>query len=134
MPDQVALDRYLLEAPGQQAAITGFVNFMNEKHELSLVPKVNEKLVSELRRKKLEAELMALVREGGEGDDFRRRWISVALAYFHGLPMKAGKTIRDEQIAAHEVGGHTITWGNQKYWIPTVEAPTTHTVGDPIFS
>lgn len=130
MLDQVALDRYLLEAPGQMAAITGFINYLNEMHGLSLVPKVNEKLVSEVRRKKLEVELMALVREGGEGEDFRRRWLSVALAYFHGLPRRVGHAIQGEQIVDHEDGGLSIAWGGQKYWIPRVETPTAHSVGD----
>jgi hypothetical protein len=52
LPDQTTLDRYLVKAPGQKAAITGFVNFLNEQHGLALVSTVNEKQVSEVRRKK----------------------------------------------------------------------------------
>jgi hypothetical protein len=118
MPDQTALDRYLLAVPGQIATITGFINYLNEKHGLSLVPKVNELLVSEVRRKKLEVELMALVREGGEGEDFRRRWLSVALAYFHGLPRRVGSNPLSTKISAQEDGSFNVVWNNQVYWVP----------------
>lgn len=121
LPDQAVLDRYLLGAPGQKAATTGFVNYLNEKHGLNLVPKVNEKQVNDMRRKKLEAELIALMRVGGDGEDFRRRWLSVALAYIHGLPRNVGHIVQSEQISAHEDRGFTITWDEQKYWIPRVD-------------
>lgn len=124
LPDQATLGRYLLEVPGQKAAITGFVNFLNEKHGLGLVPMVDEKQVSNVRRKKLEEELMALAREGCEGADFKQQWLSVALAYFHGLPKRIGISLQDEKIVAHENGGLTIDWGGQKYWIPGVTTAT----------
>ena len=123
LPDQAALNRYLLAAPGQKAAITGFINFLNEKHNLAVVLTVNEKQVGEVRRRKLEAELMALVREGGEGEDFRRRWLSVALAYFHGLPKKIGRIVQSEQISAHEDRSLTIVLSEKSYWIPRVGLP-----------
>ena len=120
LPDQTTLDRYLVEAPGQKAAITGFVNFLNEQHGLALVSTVNVKQVSEVRRKKLEAELIALVRNGGEGEDFRRRWLSLALAYFHGLPKGVGKTLKDQNIVVTEGNGVTVSWNDANYWIPQI--------------
>lgn len=51
MPDQSSLDRHLLKAPGQKAAITGFVNYLNEALGLDLVPVVSEKWVNAARRK-----------------------------------------------------------------------------------
>lgn len=118
LPDQAALNRYLLEAPGQMAAITGFVNFLNEKHELALSLKVDKKLVSMARKKNLEKELMALIREKGNGEESRKRWLSVALAYFHGLSRKAGKSVKNEDIVNAVDGGEIVTWGKAKYWLP----------------
>jgi hypothetical protein len=51
---------------------------------------------------------MALVREDGEGEDFRRRWLSLVLAYFHGLPRKVGRTTQGEQIDTQEDRSLTI--------------------------
>lgn len=122
MPDQMALDCYLLAAPGQMAAITGFINYLNEGLGLSLALKVNEKKINEARKKKLEAELIALVREGGVGEDFRRRWLPVALAYFHGLPRKVGISIQGERIVVHDDGSLSIDWNGKKYWLPLMAA------------
>lgn len=118
LPDQAALDRYLIDAPGQKAAITGFINFLNDGRGLELVPKVDEKRVRDARRKKLEAELMALRREGGEGDEFRQRWLSAALAYFHGIKRSELKHTKSEAIL-EEGEGFVVTLGNERYWVPT---------------
>lgn len=120
LPDQAALDRYLIDAPGQKAAITGFINFLNDGHGLGLVPKVDEKRVRGARRKKLEAELMALRREGGEGDEFRQRWLSAALAYFHGIKGSELKAIRSEAIL-EEGEGLVVILGDERYWVPVTK-------------
>ncbi|WP_125468904.1 hypothetical protein [Methylomagnum ishizawai] len=118
LPDKAALDGYLLEAPGQKAAITGFINFLNEKHGLGLIPEVSRQRVAEARKKKLEKELLALARQGGEGEEFKHAWLSTALAFFHGLSRNVGKKLDDSQIAIEEDGGFEITWDGQNYWIP----------------
>ena len=118
LPDQAVLNQYLLAAPGQQAAITGFINYLNVKHSLNLVLTVNEKQISEVRKKKLEAELIALMREGGDGEDSRRRWLSVALAYFHGLPRKVGKMLIDEDIGKDK-NGFIVVHHGKNYWVPS---------------
>lgn len=118
LPNQTELDRYLLEAPGQRAAISGFINFLNEKHNLELIPIVNNEHVSKSRRRKMEAELMALMKSGGEGEEFRRKWLSVALAYFHGLPRSTAGKLRENQIAIHENGSLSVVLNNTEYWVP----------------
>ena len=73
------------------------------------------------RRRKLEAEMLALMREGGKDGkterDLRKRWLSAALAYFHDLPVKAGRNVGDEDVTADE-GGMTVRIGGSSYWIP----------------
>jgi hypothetical protein len=119
LPDQAALNRYLLAAPGQKAAITGFVNFLNEQYGLGLLSQINAQRVSNLRRKKLEAEMLTLTQEVGDDEESRRRWLSVALVYFHGLPKRIGKIVPDEQIEPVD-GGYIVAWEGQGYWIPRV--------------
>lgn len=118
-PDQQALGAYLEKTPGQRAAVSGFVRYLREKYGVEITPpRIDSGKAERNRRKKLEAEMLVLMRECGDGDEFRRRWLSVALAYFHGLPRKIGKTIRGEQITAHGDGSLTIVWSSQKYWLP----------------
>lgn len=118
-PDQKVLDTYLEKTPGQRAAVSGFVCYLRDRHEIQIVlPTAKSEQVQKNRKKRLEAEMLVLMREGGEGEEFRRRWLSVALAYFHGLPRKVGSSIQSEQILGHEDGSLSIEWGEQKYWIP----------------
>lgn len=118
-PDQKALDSYLEKTPGQRAAVSGFVRYLREKYGVEIaLPKIDSGKAERNRRKKLEAEMLVLMRECGSGEEFSRRWLSVALAYFHGLPRKTGKNIPDEQITAHGDGSLTIVWNSQKYWLP----------------
>lgn len=121
-PDQSLLGAYLTNAPGQRAAMSGFVGYLREKHGADLVlPKAALDIAQRKRRKRLEAELLALMREGGEGDEFKRRWLSVALAYFHGLPMKVGKMVGDDGVSPSG-GGMVVAWANRKYWLPILTA------------
>jgi hypothetical protein len=118
-PNQQVLVAYLENTPGQRAAVSGFVRYLRENYGVDLaLPKTDSGKAERNRRKKLGAEMLVLMSECGDGDKFRRRWLSVALAYFHGLPRKIGKNIPDEQITAHEDGSLTIVWSSQKYWLP----------------
>lgn len=119
LPNQAALDKYLISAPGQKAALTGFTNFLNRRYSLGLVPRVNERRVKAARKGKLEAEMMALTREAKATgvDGVQRKWVSVALEYFHGLPRTAGTSVRDDQVAA-EGDGLSVSLDGRKHWIP----------------
>jgi hypothetical protein len=118
-PNQKVLNTYLETTPGQRAALSGFVCYLRGAYEVRIIlPKPNKEKTQRNRKKKLEAEILALMQDDGNSETFKRRWLSVALAYFHGLPKKIGKTISNEQIAALENGGFNITWDEQIYWIP----------------
>lgn len=118
-PDQDVLDTYLAKTPGQRAAVSGFVRHLREQHGADIaLPKVDSDGAHRGRRKALEAEVMALMKQGGDGDKFRRRWLSVALAFFHGLPRKVGKTVPDENVSTSD-GGVVVVWANRQYWVPS---------------
>lgn len=120
-PDQKVLDAYLTQTPGQRAAVSGFVCYLRDKHGLGIaLPKVNLRKTLLNRKKKLEAEMLALMREGGEGDEFHRRWVSVALAYFHELPKSAGGQVANDHVEP-VAGGLSITVEADNYWIPEIQ-------------
>lgn len=130
LPDQKVLDSYLAQIPGQRAAVSGFVCYLRDKHEVALaLPSVNSGKALLNRRKKLESEMLALMREEGEGDEFRKRWITVTLAYFHGLSKKVGMSIRSDQLLEKQDGSLEITWNDLTYWIPS--ASTIQDIRDP---
>lgn len=118
-PDQKTLDAYMEKTPGQRAAVSGFVRYLRDVHGAKIsLPRSDSKKAQRNRRKKLEAEMLVLMRTSNGSEEFRRQWLSVALAYFHGLPRKVGRRIQTEGIGVHEDGSVTVTWNGQKYWIP----------------
>lgn len=120
-PDQKVLDACLRKTPGQRAAVSGFVRYLREMHGAEIVlPKNDAWMARWARQKRLEAEMLALMEEGVKGGDVEQQWLSLALAYFHGLPRKVGKIVQSEQITVHEDGNLTIVWESQKYWIPSM--------------
>lgn len=118
LPTQGALDKYLRKAPGQKAAVTGFINHLNKAYRLDLVAPVDKKRSAEIHRKRLESELVALLSEINDSDEFRRKWISTALAYFHQLSKRVCQKISYENITVHEDHGFTIALSDRSYWVP----------------
>ena len=117
-PDQKALDGFLRQTPGQRAALSGFVKYLREKHGVEMtLPKNDSHRAYRKRRKKLEAEMLTLMREGGTDRERKQRWLCVALAYFHDLPLKTGQNVSDKDITADE-NGMTIRIGGGSHWIP----------------
>lgn len=125
LPNQSVLLRNLHRTPGQRAAVTGFVNFLNQECELDLLlPKAKKGARSEQRRR-LETEMLDLMREGGEHSGVDRRWLSVGLAYFHGLPRKAGLEVLDKDVEL-QADGIVVEWGAKKFWLP----PRSYSIGE----
>lgn len=117
-PDQKALDAYIGKVPGQRAAVSGFVRYLRDVHGAKMaLPKADIVKADRNRRKKLEEEMLQLMLESEDGEGFRRRWLSVALAYFHGLPKKVGR-VADSKDIVHDNSGMTVVVNGSGYWIP----------------
>jgi len=117
-PNQNVLNSYLERTPGQRAAVSGFVCYLRDKHGADIaLPKASSEKALLHRKKKREAEMLALMQDGGEGDMFRKRWLSVALAYFHGLPRSAGKCATTLNSSDSQ-DGFKVLWRETSYWIP----------------
>lgn len=119
LPDQVTLDNYVQQAPGQMAAITGFINLLNRKYSTGISMQHIAKRLQLVRRKKLEVELVDMIRRGEAGSPPSKEWISAALEYFHGLPRGIGRSVRDGQVIPERKGGDVfIAWKGREYWVP----------------
>lgn len=118
LPEQVALDRYLLNAPGQKASITGFVSYMNSQHAANLVIRVDEQKTLLMRRRQLEAALVALLESERRDEEFKTEWISISLAYFHGLPRRIGKGLKGMSISTDAEGNFSVVLKGKIYWFP----------------
>lgn len=115
-PDQSVLDRYLLDAPGQKAAITGFVRFLQTVYGLDLVIRIDTKKTRAARRRKLEQEIIRMVKHPEEGNEFVHRWISVGLEYFHRA--KVSKQAVQSATIARDNDGLRVTVNDISYFLP----------------
>ena len=57
------------------------------------------------------------MREAGDTKTVDRRWLRIALQYFHDLPARAGKNAADDDVAT-DAEGITVRVKNRSYWIP----------------
>lgn len=125
-PDQAVLNMYLKKSPGQRASISGFVRHLRDAHNVEIsLPKEELGKAHQQRRKKLEVEMMALLKEPGESDEFKQRWLSISLAYFHGLSRKVVRTIPEAHMK-HADEGLVVEWNNHSYWVPSFPARNSH--------
>ena len=112
------MESYLADTPGQRAALSGFIGHLRYKHRYAVsLPKPDPEKARQKRGRQLEVEILALM--GGSHSDvnFRRRWLSAALAHFHGLPSKVGKLVPNENLLP-DGDGITVVWGEERYSIP----------------
>lgn len=117
-PNQRVLDIYLAKRPGQRAAISGFVRYLREVHGAKIaLPKANRGRALRQRRKKLEIELLQLMRAGCYSSELKKQWLSVSLAYFHGLNRRVGFQVWNKCLSESD-DGLVVVWNNESYWLP----------------
>lgn len=120
LPEQDALDRYLLKCPGQQAAITGFINYLNDAYSLTLMSKVNKRKTRKFRRKKLEEKLLLFLRDKRPNDTTNlEQWVLVAIEYFHDIRLtKRELSSVLNTIVSTEHSGISLKIANTEYYLP----------------
>ncbi len=121
VPTQKALESFWREAPGQVAAVTGFIGHLNKRHGLDLQAKPDARWLSVAKRQKAERELVALLREATQ-EDFEGRWIVKGLAYFHGVTRASRKKLVYQPQDYRGVAGYNITYENQVLWVPSASS------------
>ena len=116
-PTQNDVDVFIKRRPGQFAAITGFINFLNRHTSLDIRLPPKPKRSGESRKRRLERQLLAIYSETSPDANDEVLWIELGLMYFHNVPKKQLKTIeliyekdRDE--------GYWVSLGKERYWLP----------------
>ncbi len=121
LPDQAALEAYLAKSPGQRAAVSGFVCYLRDVIKITLdLPKQDQKKANTNQKKRLEVEILLMMQKPESGKRFEKRWISIALAYFHNLPRMVGKNAKPENILRKDSSGITLVFSGNEYWIASV--------------
>jgi hypothetical protein len=119
LPSQTLLDAYLIDHPGQKAAIIGFINFLNHEYQIDIKARVDPKLTRRNRRKKLEAALGAMMKDDNKDAEFLWKWAPVALEYFHGvkIPKRMLRSLLESAEYVDESGLNLIV-NRQAHYIP----------------
>lgn len=119
LPDQRVLEAFWRQSPGQVAAVTGFINFLNKVHDLKLDPCPNERWLRAARHEKAERELIDLFKSRSEVEDFEGKWIVKGLAYFHGVRRANRKRLVYRLVSFQDVAGFEVEQGEGNLWVPS---------------
>ena len=114
LPVQSELKELLSKKPGQSAAITGFINFLNREHQATLRMPERDSLRN--RRERAERRLVELV-NGVWGDDELNEWIRYSLDYFHGVSTHV-RYFSKEFLLENKDCGVFLLINNKEYFIP----------------
>ena len=121
-PGQRTLDALLAHSPGQHAALTGFVRYLQSRHDADLaMPPPKPGTAAYRRREQARQRLMALMDEDGTAADYETRWRTAALAFFHDLPMRTGDRVAEKDVRPDR-GGWCVDIKGQDHWIPLAPA------------
>ena len=122
--EQKSLDVYLHGTPGQRSAVTGFVNYLRTHHDAELeMPEVSPGRSKSIQRKRLEDEMMALIRDAREEKDFLAQWLTLGLKHFHGIPRRTGRKLVRSEATQRTEGGYTIRFRKKDCYVPDPPAP-----------
>lgn len=115
-PDQVVLDAFLKRAPGQRAAVSGFVYFLHER----CVADVKLPKRSPISRQDVEHTLATMVVDGINTDQERKRALALALTYFHGISAgNARKMANISAIAHDDHGSWALVHRHRRFVLPS---------------
>ena len=118
LPDQSALDRFLLHTPGQKAALTGFINYLHEQYGLKYELRIDEKKVKERHRRQLEKKLIALMRAPWTDAKTQQKWIVAAMEYFHRVKVSRKLMVEDIKPVTD---GLAVTLQGKEFFLPTLK-------------
>ncbi|KPX09288.1 hypothetical protein ALO74_200078 [Pseudomonas syringae pv. cunninghamiae] len=118
LPTMKQLEAFWRSSPGQVAAVTGFVGFLNRSYGLHLKSKPDKNWLMKARRAKAEHELVALLKDP-EAENFESRWIAKALAYFHNVSRVSYKTLSYTSKSVSDTAGFDVAHGSATFWVPS---------------
>ena len=117
LPNTALTMSYLAKHPSHYAALTGFVNFLNEHYGTDIPYRQikNSKFLRNKSKANLENEIMKIIATRDQTDILK--WAKLCLRYFHAMNYLQAKKIKKNQIVIIQ-DGYEIQINNAIYWIP----------------
>lgn len=119
---QRKLEAFWRYSPGQVAAVTGFVHFLNRTYSLKIDPRPTDQWLKAARHEKAERELVDLFNSRDQVKDFESKWIVKGLAYFHGIRRANRKALIYRHSTFREVAGFDVELGEATVWVPSPDS------------
>lgn len=117
LPNLEKIKAYLSKYSGQAAALTGFINFLNNQYNTNIdyLSLKNSQFVKEASKHKLENELISMISHDNDFDVLA--WVKKGLQFFHKMSYQDALKIKIEMIVESK-DGYNISFNNQDYWLP----------------
>lgn len=117
LPEVVDVKAYLTEFSGQAAALTGFINFLNEQYSTTIdYPTIKKSsFIQDVCKKKLEQELLKMLSLEQSIDAVS--WVKKGLQFFHKMSYQETLKVKAEMVVEVE-DGYNVLYKNQNYWLP----------------
>lgn len=108
---------YLTNFVGQTAALTGFINFLNDQYATNIdyISFKKSKYISNVAKVKLENELLEILGSGNEVNHIV--WVRKGLQYFHNMSYQNTFKIKEDMISEIE-DGFNIIFNEKCFWLP----------------
>ena len=119
LPNLEHIKAYLADYSGQAAALTGFVNFLNENYGTSIdyLKLKKSAFLRTKQKQKLEKAIVGLTQTDLSNSEELIDWVRNGLRYFHQLPYIDTLKIKIEMITEID-DGFTVIFNKQSYWLP----------------
>ena len=110
---------YLADYSGQAAALTGFINFLNENYSTSIdyLKLKKSDFLKTKRKQKLEREIISLTQADLSKSEDLISWVRNGLRYFHQLSYIDSKKVKKEMVIEID-GGLAVVLNERSYWLP----------------
>lgn len=117
LPSLKDVKSYLTTYSGQAAALTGYINFLNENYDTSIDYLALKKsdFLNQKRKENLERTIVNLVSLNDPKNVLE--WVKAGLQYFHQLSYAEALKVKSEMILKED-SGITVLYRGQSYWLP----------------
>lgn len=119
-PSMKALEAFWRSSPGQVAAVTGFVGYLNKTRNTELRARPDKQWLEKAKKDKAERELIALL--DGTGVVSEPMWIAKALAYFHNVRRVSGKALKYRIESFNGTAGFSVEHEGKSLWVPSASS------------
>lgn len=119
LPIEAHVKAYLINNSGQAAALTGFINFLNDQYgtNIDYISFKKSNFLKKANKNKLEKELIGMMKS--DIDFNLLAWVKKGLLFFHEMEYQDVLKIKLEMITAIE-DGYNISYKRKIYWLPRV--------------